>query len=140
MSAAFSLPLPGSHQCSPNSSESFRAFAFAVLLITASVALRRWRVRSRMRSRNSPTIYSDTEEAVGVLATSGNPLAYSIISALQDGRLMADPETKKVFVTQPDGKIIDAATGAAVASVPDSAPPCVSTTSCAASSRRHLAA
>ena len=34
---------------------------------------------------------------------------------------MADPETKKVYVTQTDGKIIDAATGAAVASIPDSA-------------------
>jgi urea transport system permease protein len=65
--------------------------------------------------------FSDTEEAVGVVATSGNPLAFAIISALQDGRLMADPDTKKVYVTQPDGKNIDAATGAAVASVPDSA-------------------
>src|ERR1700704_4999943 len=65
--------------------------------------------------------FSDTEEAVGVLATGGNPLAYAIISALQDGRLMADPDTKKVFVTQPDGKFIDAATGAPVASLPDGA-------------------
>jgi hypothetical protein len=65
--------------------------------------------------------FSDTDEAVGVIATSGNPLAFPIISALQDGRLMADPETKKVYVTQPEGKIIDAATGAPVASIPDSA-------------------
>ena len=65
--------------------------------------------------------YSDTEEAVAALATSGNPLAYTIISALQDGRLMADPDSKKVYVTQPDGKIIDAATGAPLASIPDSA-------------------
>src|ERR1700680_4804406 len=65
--------------------------------------------------------YSDTEEAVGVLATGGNPLAYTIISALQDGRLMAAPDTKKFFVTQPDGKMIDAATGTPVASIPDSA-------------------
>src|ERR1700730_7382846 len=65
--------------------------------------------------------FSDTEEAVGAIATSGNPLAYPIISALQDGRLMADPETKKVYVTQTDGKIIDAATGTPVASIPDSA-------------------
>ena len=59
--------------------------------------------------------FSDTDEAIGAVATSGNPLAFPIISALQDGRLSADPETKKVFVTGPDGKIIDAATGAAVA-------------------------
>src|SRR3954453_6225396 len=65
--------------------------------------------------------FSDTAEAVGTLATSGNPLAYSIISALQDGRLMADPETKKVFVKQSDGKTVDAASGAAVAGMPDGA-------------------
>ena len=65
--------------------------------------------------------FSDTEEAVDTLATSGNPLAYPIVSALQDGRLSADPDSKKVYLTQPDGKIIDAATGAPVDSVPDSA-------------------
>jgi len=65
--------------------------------------------------------FSDTEEAVGAIATSGNPLAYHIIGALQDGRLRADPDSKKVYVTEPDGKSIDAATGAPVDSVPDSA-------------------
>ena len=65
--------------------------------------------------------FSDTDEAIGAVATSGNPLAFAIISALQDGRLAADPDSKKVFVTQPDGKIIDAATGAAVDKLPDSA-------------------
>jgi urea transport system permease protein len=62
--------------------------------------------------------FSDTEEAIGAVATSGNQLAFPIISALQEGRLSADPESKKVFITQPDGKIIDAATGTAVASLP----------------------
>jgi urea transport system permease protein len=65
--------------------------------------------------------FSDTEDAVAEIATSGNPLAYPIISALQDERLMADPETKKVYIKQLDDKIIDAATGAPVASIPDSA-------------------
>jgi urea transport system permease protein len=65
--------------------------------------------------------FSDTEEAIGVVASSGNPLAFPIISALQDGRLMADPDSKKVYVTGTDGKSIDAATGQPVASVPDSA-------------------
>jgi urea transport system permease protein len=65
--------------------------------------------------------YSDTEEAIGVVAGSGNKLAFPIISALQDGRLMADPDSKKVYVTGTDGKSIDAATGEAVAGVPDSA-------------------
>jgi len=65
--------------------------------------------------------FSDTEEAIGTIATSGNPLAFPIISALQDGRLSADPDTKNVYVTQADGKIIDAATGAAVGKLPDNA-------------------
>jgi urea transport system permease protein len=65
--------------------------------------------------------FSDTEEAVGTIATSGNPLAFPIISALGDGRLSADPDSKKVFVTGTDGKIINAATGAAIDKVPDSA-------------------
>jgi urea transport system permease protein len=65
--------------------------------------------------------FSDTEEAIGAIATSGNPLAFPIVSALQDGRLSADPESKKVFITQSDGKIVDAATGAAVDKLPDGA-------------------
>ncbi len=65
--------------------------------------------------------FSDTEEAVATIAASGNPLAYSIISALQDERLMADEDNKKVYIKQPDGKIVDAATGTPVESIPDSA-------------------
>jgi urea transport system permease protein len=65
--------------------------------------------------------FSDTEEAIGAIATSGNPLAFPIISALQDGRLSADPDTKKVYIAQPDDKIIDAATGAAVDKLPENA-------------------
>ena len=65
--------------------------------------------------------FSDTDEAIGAVASSGNPLAFPIISALQDGRLSADPDSKKVFVTGTDGKIIDAATGDAVDKLPDNA-------------------
>jgi urea transport system permease protein len=65
--------------------------------------------------------FSDTEEAIGTVASSGNPLAFPIISALQDGRLSADPDSKKVFVTQDDGKVIDAATGTVVDKLPDNA-------------------
>jgi urea transport system permease protein len=65
--------------------------------------------------------FSDTEEAIGTIATSGNPLAYPIINALQEERLMADPDSKKVYIKQADGKAIDAATGAPVDAIPDSA-------------------
>jgi urea transport system permease protein len=65
--------------------------------------------------------FSDTEEAIGTIASSGNPLAYPIISALKDERLFADGDSKKVFIKQDDGKAVDAATGAAVDTIPDSA-------------------
>ena len=65
--------------------------------------------------------FPDTEEAIGLIANSGNPLAFPIINALHDDRLSADPDTKKVYITRQDGKIIDAATGAPVDKLPDNA-------------------
>ena len=62
--------------------------------------------------------FSDTEAAVGALAASGNPQAYPVISALQEGRLLADPATKAVLIRQADGKIVDAVSGSAVAAPP----------------------
>ncbi len=65
--------------------------------------------------------YSDTADAVDAIVASGNPLAFPIISALQEERLFADPDSKKVFIKQADDKIVDAATGAAVDKLPDGA-------------------
>src|ERR1700744_5840383 len=90
---------------------NFRALPFAILLIVVAALPVLAGPFEDAVGKFANDEFSDTEEAVRAIATSGNPLAYPIISALQDGRLMADPETKKVYVTQTDGKIIDAATG-----------------------------
>ena len=58
--------------------------------------------------------YSDTGDAISVLASSGDSRALPIISALKDGRLIADATTKKVYVKGTDGKVVDAASGEAV--------------------------
>ena len=100
---------------------SVRALPFALLLVFTTLLPALAGPFEDAVAKFANDEYSDTEEAVDALATSTNPLAYTIVSALQDGRLMADPETKKVYVTQPDGKNIDALTGAPVASIPDSA-------------------
>ncbi|WP_375412726.1 urea ABC transporter permease subunit UrtB [uncultured Bradyrhizobium sp.] len=102
-------------------SERFRAFAFAILLIAVSAVPALAGPFEDAVALFANDSFSDTAEATGAVATSGNPLAYPIISALQDGRLIADPASKKVFVKQSDGKIIEAATGATVAGVPDGA-------------------
>jgi urea transport system permease protein len=98
-----------------------RALPFAVLLVFATLLPAMAGPFEDVVAKFANDEYSDTEEAIDALATSGNPLAYTIVSALQDGRLMADPDTRKVYVTQSDGKNLDALTGAAVDSIPDSA-------------------
>ncbi|MGO4715911.1 urea ABC transporter permease subunit UrtB [Bradyrhizobium sp. 2TAF24] len=61
--------------------------------------------------------FSDTDEAIGALVASGHPRAYPIISALQEGRLLANGQDRKVYIRQPDGALVDAATGTAAAGV-----------------------
>jgi urea transport system permease protein len=97
-----------------------RALALAVLLIASAAPAFAGPFEDSV-AKFATDDFSDTEEAIGEIAASGNPLAYPIISALQDGRLMVDTDAKKVYIKQPDGKAIDAATGAAVDSIPDSA-------------------
>ncbi|MDB5618645.1 urea ABC transporter permease subunit UrtB, partial [Tardiphaga sp.] len=101
--------------------DRFRAVVFAFLLIAASAIPALAGPFEDAVAKFANDDYSDTDEAVGVIATSGNPQAFAIISALQDGRLLADPDSKKIYLTQADGKSVDAATGAPIASVPDSA-------------------
>ena len=101
--------------------DRFRALALSLLLIAAFASPALAGPFEDAVGKFANDEFSDTDEAIGAVATSGNPLAFAIISALQDGRLMADPDSKKVYVTQPDGKIIDAATGAAVDKLPDGA-------------------
>jgi urea transport system permease protein len=101
--------------------DRFRALALSLLLISAFAVPALAGPFDDAIGKFAADEYSETEEAIGVVATSGNPLAFGIISALQDGRLSADPESRKVFISDPDGKIVDAATGAAVAKLPDGA-------------------
>jgi urea transport system permease protein len=59
--------------------------------------------------------FGDTEAGIAGVAASGNPLAAKVIEALQDGRLLFNPDDKKVYVREASGRHIDAGTGQAVA-------------------------
>src|ERR1700739_49822 len=107
-------------QLSRNVFSCLRALALAVLLIAVTAPAFADPFEDSV-AKFTTDDFSDTEDAIGEIAASGNPLAYPIISALQDERLMFDADSKKVYIKQPDGQIIDAATGAPVASLPDSA-------------------
>jgi urea transport system permease protein len=68
--------------------------------------------------------FADTDAAIGAIAVSGNPLAVTVIEALQDGRLLFDEQSKKIYVLQASGGVLDAATGSAVAGLsPDDLKP-----------------
>jgi urea transport system permease protein len=63
--------------------------------------------------------FGDTEKAVNDVAASGHARAADVIGALQEGRLLFDPGSKKVYIRDRSGTMVDAATGAPVAgSVP----------------------
>src|ERR1043166_6513796 len=62
--------------------------------------------------------FSDTENAIGAVARSGTARAAQVIGALQDGRLLFDPDGKKVYIKDKDDRIVDAATGQAAAGAP----------------------
>jgi urea transport system permease protein len=120
-SAAFSLISCRGRPVSANVFDRLRAFALSLFLIVALVVPALAGPFEDAVGKFANDEFSDTDEAISAVASSGNPIAFTIISALQDGRLFADPDSKKVFVTQPDGKIIDAATGAGVGKLPDGA-------------------
>ena len=55
--------------------------------------------------------FDDTIEGINAVATSGNPLAASVIGALQEGRLLFSADSKRVFIREtPSDRLIDAAT------------------------------
>jgi urea transport system permease protein len=60
--------------------------------------------------------FDDTIEGINAVATSGNPLAASVIGALQEGRLLFSADSKRVFIREASSdRLIDAATGEPVA-------------------------
>jgi urea transport system permease protein len=63
--------------------------------------------------------FRDTEDGITAVTASGSPRAIAIIEALQAGELTVDPASKKIFIRRGD-RVVDAATGDAVASPPAS--------------------
>jgi urea transport system permease protein len=55
--------------------------------------------------------FSDTIEGINGVVASGNPLAATVVGALQEGRLLFSAESKRVFIKDPSDRLIDAATG-----------------------------
>jgi urea transport system permease protein len=59
--------------------------------------------------------FGDTTEAINGVVASGNPLAATVIGALQEGRLLFSAQDKRVVIRDKSDRLIDAATGEAAA-------------------------
>ena len=94
-----------------------RALAVAVGLLLSAMAAANAQSLDEALAGFTADSFSDTETAINAAARSGNPRAAQVIGALQDGRLLFDPDAKKVYVKQTDERIADAATGQAAAGV-----------------------
>ena len=62
--------------------------------------------------------FGDTADAIDALTSSGDPRTGPLLEALKDQRVLYSAETKKVFIKDQSDKLIDAATGEAVATPP----------------------
>jgi urea transport system permease protein len=67
--------------------------------------------------------FNDTEAAIGQAAASGHAMAQPVIQALQEGRLLFDGGTKRIYIRDQAGKILDAATGQPAADPPGNLKP-----------------
>ena len=82
---------------------------FAVLI--AGYASARAQNFEQALTRLSADSYAETDAAIGEIAASGNPMAATIIAALQNGRLFFSGEKKQVFIRDQSGHLLDAASG-----------------------------
>ncbi len=89
------------------------ALAFG-LLATAIMPVRAESFEDAL-ARFAADSFSDTEAAINAVAASGHRMAATIIEALADGRLFVDPNSRKVFIKDKSGALLDAATGQPVA-------------------------
>ena len=55
--------------------------------------------------------FNETEAGIAGVAASGNARAIDVIEALSDQRLLFDPATKKIYIREKSGRMLDASTG-----------------------------
>ena len=87
------------------------AFACIALLAAAATPARADALDDAL-ARFAADKFPETEAGVAGLAASGSPRAGVLLSALGEGRLMFDPGSRKVYVLDAGGTLLDAATGA----------------------------
>jgi urea transport system permease protein len=101
---------------------SFAALIWLIATVVGPHAARSQDYQAGL-TRFAADSFSETEKAIGEVAASGHPLAAQVIGALQDGRLLVSAGDKKVFVREPSGSTLDAATGSVIGLPPSDLKP-----------------
>ncbi len=92
--------------------------ALALCLLAAAAQPARAQTFETGLARFAADSFSETEKAINEVAASGHPMAARVILALQQARLLYDPQSRKIFIREEAGDILDAATGQKVAAPP----------------------
>jgi urea transport system permease protein len=98
--------------------DRFMALVLALGLIAGCVTLSRAEPYADALLHFTADSFDQTIDGINGVAASGNPLAPTVIAALQEGRLLFSVESKRVFIRDPFDQLIDAATGRAAAGDP----------------------
>src|SRR5215207_11036267 len=102
----------------PSFRDGLIALALAIAVLFGSAAPGRAQSYEAALAGFTTDSFRDTEKAINDVAASGHARAANVIAALQDGRLLFDPGSKKVYVRDRAGTMLDAATGAPVGAAP----------------------
>ena len=89
----------------------FRALVLALGLIAASVTFSRADPYTDALLHFTADSFDQTIDGINGVAASGNRFAATVITALQEGRLLFSAESKRVFIRDSFDQLIDAATG-----------------------------
>jgi urea transport system permease protein len=95
--------------------DRFKALVLAVALTAASVTGSRAEPYADALLHFTADSFDQTIDGINAVAASGNPLAASVIAALQEGRLLFSAESKRVFIRDQSDQLVDAATGQSAA-------------------------
>jgi urea transport system permease protein len=89
--------------------------SLGLIMLCAAVATAQTQTYEQALEGFAADSFSATDAAITGVAGSGHPLAAKVIGAIEDGRLLFNPEDKKIYLREPSGTLIDAATGKAAA-------------------------
>jgi urea transport system permease protein len=95
--------------------DRFVALLLSLGLIAALVTSARAGPYEDALLRFTADSFGETIEGINGVVASGNPLAATVVGALQEGRLLFSAQSKRVFIKDPSDRLIDAATGRPVA-------------------------